>query len=93
MHCWRVKTNTGHFSKKNKNPIIVFDNEGNFMESNEAALNFMETKPDQLLESNLADFIFNDQEIEGENTQFWKEGDVSEVKFMIKGRSRLWKLQ
>ena len=62
------------------------------MESNEAALNFMETKPDQLLESNLADFIFNDQEIEGENTQFWKEGDVSEVKFMIKGKIKVMEI-
>ena len=44
--------------EKNKNPIIVFDEDGYFKDTNEAALLFMEVKKEELLTKNLSDFIF-----------------------------------
>jgi DNA-binding NtrC family response regulator len=43
--------------EKNKSPIIVFDEDGNFKDSNEAALEFLEVGRDELLTKNLTDFI------------------------------------
>ncbi len=44
--------------EKNKNPIIVFDEDGNFKDSNEAALEFMEIDREELLTKNLIRLYF-----------------------------------
>ena len=47
--------------EKNKNPIFVFDEDGNFEDSNIPALQFMELSRQELLTKNLSDFITDDK--------------------------------
>ena len=79
--------------EKNKNPIIVFDEKGNFQDSNEAALNFMEVSKEELLTKNLSDFILYDNDIKTiEDKDFWMKGDIMEVKFNINGKCKILEL-
>ena len=79
--------------EKNKNPIIVFDEDGNFKDSNEAALEFMEVNRDELLTKNLSDFILYDYDIKTiESKEFWIKGDILEVKFNINGKCKILEL-
>jgi PAS domain S-box-containing protein len=79
--------------EKNKNPIIVFDEDGYFKDTNEAALLFMEVKREELLTKNLSDFIFYDYDIETiENKEFWMKGDILEVKFNINNNFKILEL-
>ena len=79
--------------EKNKNPIIVFDEDGYFKDTNEAALLFMEVKKEELLTKNLSDFIFYDYDIETiENKEFWMKGDILEVKFNINNNFKILEL-
>jgi two-component system response regulator len=76
--------------EKNKNPIIVFDEKGNFMDSNDAALEFMEIKRTELLTKNLSDFIFNHKDVKTiEDEEFWFKGNILEVKFKINGKCKI----
>ena len=76
--------------EKNKNPIIVFDDNGNFKDSNDAALEFMEIKRDELLTKNLSDFIFNHKDVKTiKDEEFWFKGNILEVKFNINGRCKI----
>ncbi|MFZ0442721.1 MAG: histidine kinase dimerization/phosphoacceptor domain -containing protein [Methanobacterium sp.] len=79
--------------EKNRNPIIVFDEDGNFKDSNEAALEFMEIGRDELLTKNLTDFILYDNDIRTiKNEEFWIEGSILEVKFNINGKCKILEL-
>jgi PAS domain S-box-containing protein len=79
--------------EKNKNPIIVFDENGNFQDSNEAALQFIEITREKLLTKNLSDFILYDNDIETiENKDFWLKGDILEVKFNINRKCKILEL-
>jgi PAS domain S-box-containing protein len=79
--------------EKNKNPIIVFDEDGNFQDSNEAALKFVEVGKEELLTKNLSDFILYDNDIKTiEDKDFWMKGDIMEVKFNINGRCKILEL-
>ena len=76
--------------EKNKNPIIVFDENGNFKDSNDAALEFMEIKRTELLTKNLSDFIFNHKDVKTiKDEEFWFKGNILEVKFNINGRCKI----
>ncbi len=79
--------------EKNKNPIIVFDEEGNFKDSNNAAIKFIEVTRDELLTKNLSDFIFHDYDIKNiKNKEFWKKGDVLDVTFCINDKFKILQL-
>jgi len=79
--------------EKNKNPIIVFDEVGNFKDSNKAALEFMEVSRDELFTKNLSDFILYDYDIKTiESKEFWIKGDILEVKFNINGKCKILEL-
>ena len=70
--------------EKNKHPIIVFDDEGNFIDSNEAALLFIETNKENLVTKNLSDFIFSTNDVETiENEDYEK---ASKIRDEIKKR-------
>ncbi len=76
--------------EKNKNPIIVFDEKGNFIDSNEAALKFLETTKNELLTKNLSDFILHEKDLKTiENKDLWKKKDILEVKFDINGKFKI----
>jgi PAS domain S-box-containing protein len=79
--------------EKNKNPIIVFDDRGNFLESNEAALKFMETKREKLLTMNLNEFILPNDSLLG--TDLWVKDEIdkiSELNFDIHGKNKIMEL-
>ena len=76
--------------EKNNNPIILFDEDGNFEDSNEAALKFLDINRDQLLKKNLSDYILFD--INNENREFWKTDDITEVKFNVNGEHKILEL-
>jgi PAS domain S-box-containing protein len=76
--------------EKNKNPIIVFDEKGNFLDSNEAGLQFMEINNKELLTKNLSNFILYDDDLETiENKEFWNKGDILEVRFNINDKIKI----
>ena len=79
--------------EKNKNPIIVFDEDGNFKDSNEAAIEFMEVDRDKLLNKNLSDFILYDNDVKTiKDKGFWIKGEILEVKFNINGKCKILEL-
>ncbi len=79
--------------EKNRNPFIVFDEDGNFKDSNEAALEFMEVGRDELLTKNLTDFILYDNDIRTiKNEEFLIEDSILEVKFNINGKCKILEL-
>jgi PAS domain S-box-containing protein len=79
--------------EKNKNPIIVFDEDGNFKDSNEAAIEFMEVGRDELLNKNLSDFILYDNDVKTiKDKGFWIKGEILEVKFNINGKCKILEL-
>ncbi|MBZ2166811.1 sensor histidine kinase [Methanobacterium spitsbergense] len=76
--------------EKNRNPIIVFDEMGNFIDSNEAALMFLEITKNELLNKNLSDFILYEKDLKNiENKDLWKKKDILEVKFDINGKFKI----
>jgi PAS domain S-box-containing protein len=76
--------------EKNKNPIIVFDEEGNFIDSNDAALEFMEVNRNEFLTKNLSDYIFYHKDVKTiEDKEFWLKGNILEVKFNIGGKCKI----
>ncbi len=79
--------------EKNKNPIIVFDEDGNFKDSNEAAIEFMEVDRDELLSKNLSDFILYDNDVKNiKDREFWIKGEILKVKFNINGKCKILEL-
>jgi two-component system response regulator len=79
--------------ERNKHPIIVFDDKGNFTDSNEAALMFMETNREHLLTKNLSDFILYSDDVETIGSQeFWNKKDNLEVTFEIKEKLKILEL-
>ena len=76
--------------EKNRNPIIVFDEDGNFIDSNEAALMFLEITKNELLTKNLSDFILYEKDLKNiENKDLWNKKDILEVKFDINGKFKI----
>ena len=76
--------------EKNKNPIIVFDENGNFKDSNDAALEFMEINRTELLTKNLSNFILNNKDVKAMvDEEFWFKGNILEVKFNINGKCKI----
>jgi PAS domain S-box-containing protein len=76
--------------EKNKNPIMVFDEKENFIDSNEAGLKFLETTKNELLTKNLSDFILKEKNIKTiENKDLWEKNDILEVKFDINGNFKI----
>ncbi|MEG3224933.1 MAG: PAS domain S-box [Methanobacteriales archaeon Met13] len=77
--------------KETKNPILVFDEEGNFVDCNEAALSFMEMDRLDLLNHNITNFIQ-----EKENRKFFEKfrahHNMVEVEFQINNQVKLLEL-
>ncbi len=79
--------------ERNKHPIIVFDDKGNFTDSNEAALMFMETNREHLLTKNLSDFILYSDDVETIGSEeLWNKKDNLEVTFEIKEKLKILEL-
>lgn len=67
--------------EKTKNPILVLETDGNFTDFNQAALDFLETEPDELLKRKVQDYI--PPESEPINIKDWSSGQIVELPLKI----------
>jgi PAS domain S-box-containing protein len=73
--------------ERTTNPVMIFDDQGNYIDANEAALQFLECTRDELLVMNVTDFMppARDEMLE-EHLPLWETGGVLETEYSIKGR-------
>lgn len=77
--------------EKTKNPILVLDESGNFIQCNDAALYFMETDRESLLNKNIQDFVSDEhKKIFGDDLAVLE--NIVEVLFKINHHSKLLEL-
>lgn len=67
--------------EKTKNPILVLSTEGNFIDFNEAALDFLETDPVELLKQKITDYI--SPEADPIQLEDWSTGRIVELPLLI----------
>ncbi|HMK54419.1 MAG TPA: PAS domain S-box protein [Methanobacteriaceae archaeon] len=77
--------------EETKNPILVFDEEGNFIDCNEAGLYFMEINRKDLLNRNITNFV-----LEEEDRRFFEKfkdyHNILEVEFQINNQVKILEL-
>ena len=80
--------------EKTINPILVIDNEGNYIECNDAALQFLECTRDELLIKNVADFIppGTEREVLDERKPLWERGESTEIEYCVQGKVKILEL-
>ncbi|NYB52883.1 MAG: PAS domain S-box protein [Methanobacteriaceae archaeon] len=76
--------------EKTKNPIMVFGEDGNFTDFNEAAVNFLETEPVELLKKKIQDFI--PPETEPIDLKEWFVQPIVELPLKIKDEIKILEL-
>jgi PAS domain S-box-containing protein len=92
-----LRESEGRYStlfEKTVNPIIVSDIEGNFVDCNEAALQFLECTRHELMEKNMLHFVTQDPEtgLPEVNMPIWDSNGSMETEFLINGRLKLLEL-
>ncbi|RPJ64025.1 MAG: PAS domain S-box protein, partial [Dehalococcoidia bacterium] len=75
--------------EKTGNPILVIDTEENYIEGNDAALEFLECNREELLTHKVTDFHPSGQTT---NRSIWKTGGKMERQYEIKGRIKTLEL-
>ncbi len=67
--------------EKTTNPILIIDAQGDYIESNEAALQFLECAHDELLSKNIRDFIppGKKKQVFEKHQPMWKSGGLVEA--------------
>ena len=74
--------------EKTTNPILVIDTKGNYIDANQAALQFLECSLDELLEQNVFDIIPSNVERSAfieKHTKAWQHGARIETTYQVKG--------
>ncbi|MFC1744863.1 PAS domain S-box protein [Candidatus Riflebacteria bacterium] len=76
---------------RTKNPILLIDSEGNYIDTNQAALSFLECTHDELHAKNIIDFLppGKEDEIVEQHTRLWADGGSAETEYYINGRSKI----
>ncbi|MBM4447534.1 MAG: PAS domain S-box protein, partial [Chloroflexi bacterium] len=73
--------------EKTANPILITDTEGNYIECNEAALQFLECTRGELLTKNVRDTIPPGKErIMDEHIPLWEKGGRIETEYFVNGK-------
>ena len=80
--------------EKTPNPILVIDTEGNYLDCNEAALQFIECSYDELLTKNIRDYIIPlpDRQIYKEHRPIYDKGGSIETEYYINGKIKILEL-
>jgi PAS domain S-box-containing protein len=92
-----LRESEGRYStlfEKTVNPIIVSDIEGNFIDCNDAALQFLECSRHELLEKNILQFVKQDQDsgLPEVDMPIWDSNGSMETEFLINGTLKLLEL-
>ncbi len=73
--------------EKTANPIFVIDTEGNYVDCNEAALQFAECSYRELLTKNIRDFVVpGEEDVIEEHKHLWQEGGRIETDYYIQNQ-------
>ena len=87
----RIRESTEHqiLFEKTANPILVTDEDGNYIMGNEAAFKFLECTHEELLSMNAKDMIPPGKEsIIDKYVQVWEKGGTMEAEYYINGRTK-----
>jgi two-component system sensor kinase len=76
--------------EKTKNPIVVFDQDGDFTDFNEAALDFLETEPGELLKDKIQHYL--SPEADPIHIEDWSVGRIVELPLKIKDELKILEL-
>ncbi len=76
--------------EKTKNPILVFNDEGTFIDFNQAAVDFLETEPDQLLKLKIHHFLAPDSD--PVDMKDWSTGRIVELPLEINNELKILEL-
>jgi len=80
--------------EKTANPILIIDTEGNYIDCNEAALQFVECTRDELLARNIRDFIppSKERQVLEEHRPLWDGGGTVETEYYVRGKVKILEL-
>jgi len=80
--------------ERTANPILVIDTEENYIDCNEAALQFVECPRDELLVKNIRDFIptGKERQVLEEHGPLWKSGGTVETEYYVHGKAKILEL-
>jgi PAS domain S-box-containing protein len=80
--------------ENNLSPIFLIDAEGNYVDSNEAGLRFVECTRNELLAKNVKDFVQSGKErqVIEEHSLIWKTGGIIETEYYFNGNVKLLEL-
>jgi PAS domain S-box-containing protein len=80
--------------KKTANPILLIDTEGNYIDCNEAALQFIECTRNELLAKNIRDFIppGKERQVLEEHERLWDSGGTAETEYYVHGGVKVLEL-
>ena len=76
--------------EKTENPILVFEEDGTFTDFNQAAVDFLETDPHDLLKHKIHNFI--PSEAEPVDMEDWSTGHIVELPLKIKDELKILEL-
>lgn len=76
------------------NPILVIDKEGNYVASNDAALEFLECTREELLSKNVRDFVVPEQgeSVLANHRPLWQTGGSIETQYYVNGQVKILEL-
>jgi PAS domain S-box-containing protein len=92
-----LRESEGRYStlfERTVNPILVSDTLGNYVDCNEAALQFLECTRDELLEKNVTDFVLPGRENKAleDRRLLWDSGGTVETEYYINGKVKVLEL-
>lgn len=81
--------------EKITNPVLIIDAQGNYVDCNAAALEFLECSSDELLKMNVHDFAVpgeDEREARDQHRLLWKHGGTTETKYYVHGQVKALEL-
>lgn len=80
--------------EKTTNPILIIDTKGDYIDCNEAALQFLECTRDELLAKSIRHFIppGKKKQIFEKHQPMWKSGGLAEIEHYVNGKIKILEL-
>jgi len=80
--------------EKTANPILIINAEGNYLDCNDAALQFLECTRDELLAKNVRHFIRPGQkkQVLENHKPLWESGGIRETEHYVNGKTKILEL-
>lgn len=76
---------------KNVNPIFIIDTKGNYIDYNDAALNFLECTRKEMVSKKIRDFVppGKHETKMKKHRPLWKKGGIMETEYYVKGKIKI----